>query len=126
MPNDIQRPLAQTTSSDIVIIASRMGLRWWTLESEIPRFQADGCGYAMNAIEFRGIGMVLRHFTTTGTSEALPDIVPSVAVDKLMCRIIPGDPLLVDVQDSRTHNKRMRAPRIPAQNLAQKILPHRP
>ena len=95
MPPDMTRPLAETTLGDIVILGSRMGLSWRTLDPENSKLQADGCGYAMNSTEVRGIGTVLRFFTTAGYYGEAPQLVPSVASDKLICGIIPGCPKFV-------------------------------
>ena len=106
MPPDMTRPLAETTLGDIAILAARMGLSWRTLDPENSKLQADGCGYAMNSTEVRGIGTVLRFFTTAGYYGEAPQLVPSVACDKLICGIIPGCPNFVQQDFHLVNNDR--------------------
>lgn len=56
--------------------------------------QADGNGYNLSATDVKGLGLVLR-FTAAGHHDRFPRLIPSRAVDKLLCGIVPGDPELV-------------------------------
>jgi hypothetical protein len=94
MPPDIIRPLAGTNVGDIIVLAIRMGMKWRSLEPEIGKMQADGNGFNLTSTDIRGLGTVLR-FTSVGSHEAFPRIVPSRAGDKMLFGIVPGDPVLV-------------------------------
>ena len=95
MPPDMTRPLAESTLSDIMILAMRMGMQWRTLNPEIGKLQADAKGYSLSSTEVTGIGTVFK-FTAVGSHDEFPEMIPSQAVDKLLCGVVPGCPELVD------------------------------
>ncbi|EMC92293.1 hypothetical protein BAUCODRAFT_284405 [Baudoinia panamericana UAMH 10762] len=94
MPDDLIRPLARIDLGDMVVIALRLGMRWRSLDPGSGRLAAEGNGYSITASEEGGLGLVVR-FNAGREDGFLPALVPSRAVDKLMCGIIPGDPSLV-------------------------------
>ena len=96
-PAGVERPLAESTIGDIVVLALRMGMHWQVLND--GHLCADGNGYAISTTEVGGLGIVLR-FTDTGFHAVFPRVIPSTASDKLLCGIIPGCPDLVE-QDFR-------------------------
>lgn len=58
--------------------------------------QEDGKGFSLTATDVRGLEVVLR-FTAAGPHDRYPRLIPCRAVDKLLLGIVPGDPLLVNM-----------------------------
>ncbi|KAF1994089.1 hypothetical protein P154DRAFT_567584 [Amniculicola lignicola CBS 123094] len=96
MPPDMVRPLAESNAGDIVVLAIRLGMEWRVLDTEFGKMQAYGNGFTLSATDVRGLGTVLR-FSATGRHERFPRLIPSRAVDKMLCGIVPGDSDLVMV-----------------------------
>ena len=88
-----------------MVVALRMGLQWRILRPESSTLQADGNGYIMNAMDVRGLGLVLK-LTVAGRSADFPRLIQSAAVDKLACGIIPGDPIFVNQDYEVVRNDR--------------------
>ncbi|KAK5154450.1 hypothetical protein LTS14_006585 [Recurvomyces mirabilis] len=94
MPSDMPRPPAITTVGDIMVLALRLGMKWRSLDFANGRIYADGCGYTLATVEGRGLGLVVS-FSRPATAPVRSAIIPSQAVDKLICGILPGCPILV-------------------------------
>lgn len=96
MPASIMKPLAKTSLGDLVILAYRLGMLWRRIDLENGHLQADGNGYVLSGESQKGLGLVVE-FKARAPQNCGPfqRIVPSEAVDKLLCGIIPGCPQLV-------------------------------
>lgn len=105
MPPDAIKPLAESTIGDIVVLAQRLGMKWRSLNLDDGIMQADGNGFALNATETKGLGMVFK-FSAVGKIDKFPRIVPSMAADKLLCGLLPGDPVLVGADFNLVGNDR--------------------
>lgn len=105
MPPDAIKPLAESTVGDIVVLALRLGMKWRSLNLDEGIMQADGNGLALSATETKGLGLVFK-FSAVGKIDKFPRIVPSMAADKLLCGVLPGDPTLVGADFSIVNNDR--------------------
>jgi hypothetical protein len=103
VPPDVARPLAKTSVGTMVVLATRFGMKWRTLERQGGTITmiADGNGYVLNSVHVRGIGLVvsfLRSSTSvsrTNTDTPIPNSIPTILADKMLCGILPGCPSLV-------------------------------
>jgi hypothetical protein len=95
MPMEVTKPLAKTTMGELVILATRMGMQWRSLQINGAQLLADGNGYSLTFTETTGLGLIAK-LSSTGRQEAPPEMIPSRAADKMMCGILPGCAYLVD------------------------------
>ncbi|KAJ4303150.1 hypothetical protein N0V90_002043 [Kalmusia sp. IMI 367209] len=104
VPPDVARPLAKTSVGAIVVLATRYGMQWKTLERQkgVITMIADGNGYVLNSVYVRGMGLVvsfLRSSTSTSGTKAhtpIPNFIPTRLADKMLCGILPGCPSLLN------------------------------
>jgi hypothetical protein len=70
-----------------VVLAHRLGMQW--VEIGHKELFAEGSGQVLSSTELRGLGLVLK-YDRIGKASHFDEYIPSVAVDKLRCGIIPG------------------------------------
>ena len=89
MPPDVVRPLAMTHLGALVVMARRLGMRWQELDLRNAALRASGNGRNLTSTSIRGLGIVVQFSPNLGDTEP-DDLIPSKAVDKMMCGILPG------------------------------------
>ena len=94
LPPDTIKPLAESTLGDIVVLTQRLGMNWRTLNLDEGFMQADGNGLSISSTEVKGLGIVFK-FSKSGSTGPFPRVVPSIATDKLLCKLLLGHPALV-------------------------------
>jgi hypothetical protein len=97
LPAKATRPMATTSLGTLVVMATRLGMKW-RIDLEKDSYQAVGNGYSLSCTQVPEMGLVAS-FTADQAEER--DYDPPLAFDRsadmLMCGIIPGARLLVDL-----------------------------
>jgi hypothetical protein len=110
-PQDVMRPLAKTTLSDIAVIARRMGMKWKDFRPSEGILRAEGHSHAITSTVVRSLGLVLQ-YSYTGQNQRLrlaelnvrgrhirgsivpeqPEIyIPRASADRLGCGVLRSD-----------------------------------
>lgn len=85
LPSDTSKPLAVTTLGTLVIFALRMGLRWHSLDLKKRELLASGHQFSLTFIEINGLGWLAKFTAPRHITNDTAPIIPSEAVDKMMC-----------------------------------------
>lgn len=89
MPNDVVRPLARSTLSDIVILARRLGMEWKSFNLSSESYRAEGPAATLTATRLQGLGLVFRFDKTGDLDKALPLCTENA--DMAYFGILPGE-----------------------------------
>lgn len=89
MPNDVVRPLARSTLSDIVILARRLGMEWKSFNLSSESYRAEGPASTLTATRLQGLGLVFRFDKTADLDKALPLCTENA--DMAYFGILPGE-----------------------------------
>lgn len=113
-PQDVMRPLAKTTLSDIAVIARRMGMKWKDFRPSEGILRAEGHSHTITSTVVRSLGIVLQ-YSYTGQGQRLrlaelnvrgrhmrgsivpeqPEVyIPRASADRLGCGVLRSDPNL--------------------------------
>lgn len=124
VPPDVVRPLAETTLSDISVIARRMGMKWKDFRPSDGILRAEGHSHIITSTMVRSVGIVLQYsYTGQGQRLKRADVnlqravtgslfveqeevyIPSSKSDRLGCGVIRTEPMF-DLPDFTVSTQR--------------------
>lgn len=113
VPPDVVRPLAETTLSDISVVARRMGMKWKDFRPSDGILRAEGHSHIITSTMVRSVGIVLQYsYTGQGQRLKRADVnhqravtgslfveqeevyIPSSKSDRLGCGVIRTEAML--------------------------------